>query len=171
MTYIERLFAEMYLELKSLRELAETNEKRITDVYSLTIPEDGGTQTFDSGTTEINLQMGVITNPDRTIETLIRALDAYLPKDLLHSVSISSNKELKFKLDSGTYYTVKAYGTVNLPNVTYRNITIICTEETEVSLFCSTNPGAVISDNRISTIPVGSQGEPFSQCEHIIITE
>ena len=166
MTYTERLLAETYVVLKSLKELIKKQEDRIVDVYSITIPEDGGTQTLDIGTTKIDLKLGVITNPDDTIEKLERALDAYQPKELLHAISISSNKDIDFKIDNGSYYTIKANVAVQLPNVTYRSITIICTESTEISLFCSTNPGAVLLDRKTYTTPVGSQGEPFNQCTH-----
>lgn len=150
-------------EIKEIKKLNKASENRIIDVYSITIPEAGGVRTFTTGTTEIDLKIGVITNPGNTIENLKRSLDAYQPKDLMHSVSITSNKDIKFKLDNGSYYTIKSNVSSQLSNVTYRNITIICTEETEISLFCSTNPDTVLDEKRA---PVGSEGEPFNQCSH-----
>ena len=138
-------------QLCDIRKLLEASEDRVIDVYFITVPENGGARTFSTGITKINFTNGIITNPDGTLEQLTRKLDAVQNKDVLHSVSIQSDKDIKFRLNSYGQHSIGAAFLFQLPYVTYREIEIECTEETEISIFACTNPEATLGNLNVIT--------------------
>lgn len=137
--------------LSKLQILAESSEDRVIDVYFITLPEKGGTKTFHSGTTKIDFSSGVITNPDKTMEYLARKLNDVQHKKDLHSISIQSDKEIKFRLDSSGQHSIGAQFLFQLPYVTYRKLEIECSEDTEINIFACTNPQATLGNLNVIT--------------------
>lgn len=131
-------------ELNKIRLLTEKKEHRDSDVFFLAIPEAGGTRTFSIGTTKINFSTGVITNPDGTTEQLNLKLNQFSIKDL-HSISISSDQDVVLRIATFAKRTIKANFDTQIPYLTFTQIEITCSLASNISIFASTNPEAVVS--------------------------
>jgi len=131
--------------------LKESEHKRDNDIVFITIPEDGGLRAFQTGTTNINLRNGQITNPNGTIEWLQTKLDLYQLL-FLHSISVDSNQDIILKLDGKPKRTVYANFSTQIPYLTYSTVEITCTTITNIQLFCCTNPSAVIGQFKVMTV-------------------
>lgn len=139
-------------EAKKTTTLLKAAESRVVDVYFVTIPETGGKREFSKGITKIDFGTGTIINPDGSIDYVSRKLDATQQKDVMHSISIHSNQDIKFKLDSSGQQTVSASFLFQLPYVTYRTLEIECPDTSNINIFACTNPQATLGNFKVTTI-------------------
>lgn len=137
--------------IRELQGYMGASESRVVDVYFVTVPETGGTRTFSAGTTKIDFKTGTIINPDASIDNLTRRLDLTQEKEVMHSISMQSDKDIKFRLDSSGQHSVGASFLFQLPYVTYTTIEIECEEASEISIFACTNPQATLGNLNIIT--------------------
>lgn len=143
-------------ELKNIKAIHETREKRDTDIVFITIPENGGTREFQIGTTKIDFRVGTIVNPDGSKEYLQTKLNAYQLK-WLHSVSFDANEDIVIKLDGKPKRTVSANFSTQIPYLTYSSLEITCTVLTNIQIFACTNPAAVIGQFKVTTVNILEQ--------------
>ncbi|MCK4826980.1 hypothetical protein KA005_65205 [bacterium] len=139
-------------EMKQIRMLSKAVEDRTIDVYFVTIPEEGGSREFAVGTTKIDFKTGVIVNPGGSTDELSRKLDLVQNKDDMHSISIHSNQNIKFRLNGSGQQSINADFLFQLPYVTYTVLEITCTEISAINIFACTNPQATLGNFKVTTI-------------------
>lgn len=135
-----------------MRMLSKASEDRIIDVYFVTVPESGGNRSFAIGITKIDFKTGIVINPDGTIEELSRRLNLVQDKDVMHSISIHSDHDMKFRLNSSGQQTVDADFLFQLPFVTYTTLEIECEYVTNLNLFACTNPQATLGTFKVTSM-------------------
>ena len=143
--------------LVDIRDLISKREDRDIKIYFFLIPNDGGERTFAVGTTKIDFKQGIITNPDNTKELLKSGLNTYTNSDWLHSLSIRSNQDIKYRIQAFDTRTLYANYAARIPYITYDTLSITCTASTEISLFACTNPSAVIDEFSITIMQAMEQ--------------
>ena len=143
--------------LVDIRDLITKREDRDIKIYFFLIPNDGGERTFAVGTTEIDFRQGIITNPNNTKEILKSGLNKYANSDWLHSLSIRSNQDIKYRIQAFDTRTLYANYAARIPYITYDTLSITCTASTEISIFACTNPSAVIDEFSITVMQAMEQ--------------
>ncbi len=136
-------------ELRKIRILNELQEARDIGVVYIAIPESGATRSFSTGTTVIDFLNGKIKNPDGSVDELQISLQR-LAKDFLHSLSITSDQDIVLQIGTQNKRTVEANLGLELPYLTYKEISITTTATTNISIYASTNPFSTVNGNTVS---------------------
>lgn len=109
----------------------------------LSVPQDGGYETLQVGTTVFDFYEGTQHCPDGTkkmLKTNLRGQEM----DFMRSLTVYSEKPVKILLDSGSWIPLESDGQVSLTKQPFRELQIGCTEETDVVVFASVCDEAMI---------------------------
>ncbi len=136
--------------LENINKLLASQEKRDVDTFFIAIPESAGLRQYQVGTTKINLRSGTIINPDGTIETFQTRLENTI-YTFLHSLSIFTDKDITLQFEGKPKQTFYSDYSSNISFLNFYTIEVVTTETTNISLFMSSNPLAIISDFKEST--------------------
>ena len=117
-------------------------EEKSADIpnFIIAYPNDGTFCSLEAGTTTFNFESGKISDVTGTISSIQRSLSHTLHK-FLKSIYIKSNKDIIIKFDNAQgSFNIKAGQVYRSQYIEFTQVSIICTETTNILIIVSTNP-------------------------------
>lgn len=160
-------------DIKRLRVATEKGSGS-TDDFSISVPEKGGSIEFSKGNTIIDFNSGTYTKPDGEVVQLENSLSKK-GFDKMSSFAIGADKLFHYKVYGLERRIIDANYTDHINNTNFSTVIVTCNQDTNIQLRASTNPHPdmglspnykINEDGKQHVISNGSQGDPFSQCEH-----
>jgi hypothetical protein len=137
---------------KKIAFYSESQDKRDTDIISITIPEQpipgALTRSFQAGTTTIDFRTGTIMNPDKTSERLTQSALLTSPDVFLHSLTGYSSQDAIIQWTGqqiGPAWGVDAGAEKNVTYISYDKLSITVNQSSNIRLFLCTNPQSVVT--------------------------
>lgn len=135
-----------------IKEAIPAKRGRAKDIY-ITYPADGSKKTVEKGDLVIDLFTGEATLPDGTVEHTSLRLENF-GYDIAKKLTLDTDKNVTLSLDSGGKYEVEA-GEIELTvKQGFRIVYIEIAEETEVSVWVSTDIQSELKTTRPDKIDV-----------------
>lgn len=137
--------------LKKLDLIVDTLQERV-DAFHLAYPTGGGTKTLPIGKTSVDFYNGSVIYPDGTRDKLPSSLKS-TGIDYIRSCSLNINKPVIVNLDTMTGNMSSGRGLqCNVDNHKFRVLYITATEETEASVWASSEPDNIFKKDAFTAI-------------------
>lgn len=137
--------------LKKLDLIVDTLQERV-DAFHLAYPTGGGTKTLPIGKTSVDFYNGTVVYPDGTRDKLPSSLKS-AGVDYIRSCSLNINKPVIVNLDTMTGNMSSGRGLqCNVDNHKFRVLYITATEETEASVWASSEPDNIFKKDAFTAI-------------------
>ena len=139
--------------LADILDLLTEEKKKRENPYIITIPPEGGTETLTEGTTQLDFYTGEVILADGTEGKLSGSLES-IGETHARSVVINADKQIVVELDDGGKHTVDVNTIFSPTNQRFRIAFITVTEDTEISVWASTNPDGILEVPKTRGVPI-----------------
>jgi len=130
-----------------LRKMEETRE-----IFIVTYPTGGGSQTFPAGISVIDYYEGKITFADNTSDDLLNNLKN-LDEPWMRSIFIETDQTIQVSFDDGVnFYQVVQGDFLGLTYQQFQHVYIKTTQDTNISVWATTSPDAVLNKLKADSV-------------------